>query len=380
MERYHIAGPRRLLPVALITLIMVVFTACSSYTSTNSSSGTSGTTTTGTPTATTPTTGGTPAPCASACSAGGGIQAATLAVEPTAGDAPEVQAIQGAKQTIWLEIYLLTEHTVINELENAANRGVDVRVMLEGHPAGSGSTTPQQTIDELNAAGVKAQEANESAFALTHAKMMIIDGTTAYISSGNFTKSALGGSSYTTDRDYLITDTDSADVQECSAIFTADWNRTTPQLNDPNLVVSPVNARADLTTLINGAKHTLHLEEEEMQDPQLIQALISAAGRGVQVTVVVPVPGSHNSDAQGEQQLTQGGVKVVTVDDRNGGLYIHAKIIVADGTAAFVGSENFSTYSLDKNREVGVLLANPQVIQQLEAAFAQDATGGVAGS
>jgi cardiolipin synthase len=374
MERYHIAGPRRLMPVALIAFILVALAACSTYT--DPAGGTTGS---GTTTAT-GTSGGTPAPCASACSAGAGIQAATLAVEPTVGDTPEVQAIQGAKKSVWLEIYLLTEHNVINELENAANRGVDVRVMLEAHPDGSGTTTPQQTIDELNAAGVHAQTANEQAFALTHAKIMIIDGQTAYISSGNFTKSALGGSSYTSDRDYLITDTNSADVQECSAIFTADWNRTTPQLNDPNLVVSPVNSRADLTALINSAKQSLHLEEEEMQDPQMIQALISAAGRGVQVEVVVPVPGSNSSDAQGEQQLTQGGVKVVTVDDSNGGLYIHAKIIIADGTEAFVGSENFSTYSLDKNREVGVLIANTQVIQQLEATFEQDFTGGPAGS
>jgi len=381
MKQYHTLHPFRLAQIGIIAVLVAAFAACSSIT--DPTVGTTG----GTPISGTPAPGatgtpgasGTPAPCTSACTSSGGIQEATLSVEPAAGDTPEVQAIQGAKQSIQMEMYLLTEYNVIGALEDAANRGVNVQVMLEGHPVGSGSTTPQQTIAKLNAAGVKAQETNP-AFALTHTKLMIIDGKTAFISSGNFTKSALGGSSSTSDRDFLIDDTNSADIQQCSAIFQADWARTTPQITDPDLVVSPVNARDKLAALINGAKQSLHLEEEEMQDPQIIQALTAAAGRGVQVDVVVPTPNSGSADEQGEQQLTQSGVKVTTISDKNGGLYIHAKIIIADGNLAFVGSENVSTYSLDKNREIGVLVANSQVIQQLEATFQQDFVGTPAGS
>ncbi len=371
MKRYHTLHPLQLMQIGILAVLVAAFAACSSIT--DPTSGTAGS---GTPVPGGTSTSGTSAPCTSACSSSGGIQEATLSVEPQAGDTPEVQAIQGAKQSIQMEMYLLTERNVINALEDAANRGVNVQVMLEEHPAGSGSTSPDQTIQALNAAGVHAQGTNPQ-FALTHAKLMVIDGKTAYISSGNFTKSALGGSSSTTDRDFLITDTNSTDVQQCAAIFQADWARTTPQITDPNLVVSPVNARSKLTALINGAKQSLHLEEEEMEDPQIIQALTAAAGRGVQVEVVLP---NSSSDDQGAQQLTQGGVKVTRVDDTNGGLYIHAKIIIADGNLAFVGSENISTQSLDQNREIGVLVANSQVIQQLEATFETDFVGTPAGS
>jgi phosphatidylserine/phosphatidylglycerophosphate/cardiolipin synthase-like enzyme len=53
-------------------------------------------------------------------------------------------------------------------------------------------------------------------------------------------------------------------------------------------------------------------------------------------------------------------------------LYMHAKIIVADEQKAFVGSENISTTSLDRNRELGVLIADSNVINTLQQTFQQD--------
>jgi phosphatidylserine/phosphatidylglycerophosphate/cardiolipin synthase-like enzyme len=53
-------------------------------------------------------------------------------------------------------------------------------------------------------------------------------------------------------------------------------------------------------------------------------------------------------------------------------LYAHAKAIVADGQRAFVGSENLSAASLDRNRELGVIVADRRAIATLQATFAAD--------
>src|SRR5215831_16238949 len=103
---------------------------------------------------------------------------------------------------------------------------------------------------------------------------MIIDNSTVYIMTSNFSRSALGGSSGSSgvrNREYGIIDTNQKDVQAITAIFVADWNHTTAQFNDPNLVVSPLNSRNDFTTLINSAHHTLLIEAEEMQDSAIEQ-------------------------------------------------------------------------------------------------------------
>jgi len=65
------------------------------------------------------------------------------------------------------------------------------------------------------------------------------------------------------------------------------------------------------------------------------------------------------------------------VDARAGTfLYIHAKLILADyGTSrqvAFVGSENFSDASLDKNRELGILIQDKTILDRLSTVFEQD--------
>lgn len=319
----------------------------------------------------TPSGTGTSGGCQSNCTTGSGTQGVQVFVEPNAGEHPITNAIEAAKKSVWLEMYILSDRNVIRALEDAANHGVDVRVMLEPHPYGSGS--PARTIDQLKAAGAKVED-SDPAFSLTHEKGMLIDGTTAYIMTSNFSRSALGGygstSTYLSNREYDIVDTNAQDVQAVTAIFQADWNRSTAQFNDANLVVSPVNSRNALTGLINSAHHTLLIENEEMNDSAIEQALVNAAKRGVQVQVILPSPSGSSSDSNrtGIDTIKQGSVQV-REDSR---LYIHAKIIVADGQKAFVGSENISTQSLDQNRELGIIVADQGVLLTLQQTFQQD--------
>ena len=266
---------------------------------------------------------------------GSGVQGVHVFVEPDAGDSVITDAIAGAKKTVLLEMYLLTERNVISALEEAAQNGVNVRVMLEQHPYGSGSVSPTETLDRLKAAKVTAQFTNPS-FALTHEKGMVIDNSTAYIMTANFTAAALGSGSSTKNREYGIIDTNAQDVQEVTNIFNADWNRSTPQLNDTNLVVSPVNSRDDFTSLINSARKTLLIEAEEMQDSGVEQAIVSAGQRGVKVQVILPASSSSSGDSNssGIKAINHSGIQV----EEDPHLYMHAKIIVVDGQKAFVGS------------------------------------------
>lgn len=285
--------------------------------------------------------------------------------EPDAGEQVITNAITGAKKSIWLEMYLLTDSNVIQALEKAAESGLDVRVMLEPDPVGGASPSPQSTEAALKQAGASVEDTSPS-FTLTHEKGMIIDGSTAYIMSCNFTYSALNGKN----REYGVIDTNPQDVQEVISIFTADWNRTTlSQVTDPNLVVSPINARSDLTAFINNAQHSLIIEAEELEDSSIIQAIASAAQRGITVQVILPVPSSSpDPNASGIATITAAGAQV----REDGQLYMHAKMMVADGTIGYVGSENFSSQSLDSNRELGLLIADTTALSSLQQTFQQD--------
>ncbi len=234
---------------------------------------------------------------------GPGAQGLQVYVEPESGDRFLIDGINNAQKSVYLEMYLLSNRKIISALEDAAHRNLDVHVMLETHPYGSGSASPTTTLDKLQAAGVKT-EATSPAFALTHEKGMVIDKKVTYIMTSNFTLSALGGSSFTKNREYDIVDQNPQDVQAVIDIFNADWNRTSAQYTAPNLVVSPNNSRTDVESLINSAQKKLILEAEEMQDAEIEQLLISAAKRGVQVQVILPDGSSSDSNSQGVVTLS----------------------------------------------------------------------------
>jgi cardiolipin synthase len=296
---------------------------------------------------------------------GGGAPAVRLSVEPDEGVQPVLTFLGGARRTLDVAMYLLSDRQIITALEAAQRRGVKVRVMLEEHPYGTGPGNTAQ-FNQLKSAGV-AVAWSPASFTLSHDKYAVADATAALLGTPNWTVSA-----FTSNREYLVEDTNPDDVKQLAALFEADWNRQAAPTDDPNLVLSPTNSRADFLQLIQSAQRTLDLEAEEMQDPAIESALGSAAGRGVVVRVILPaaVAAGPDANAAGRARLGHSGVQVKQLSD----LYVHAKDIVADERLAFVGSENISTESLDHNREVGLLIGDPQAIQELEDTFNRDWT------
>ncbi len=284
-------------------------------------------------------------------------------VEPDAGDLPILSAIKSAKKSIWMTMYLLTEHDTMDALKAARARGVDVRVMLEAEPYGNSSDNDQAMAD-LKAAKATVNTGNPS-YRLTHQKTMIIDDHTAYIMTLNLTNSSM-----TFNREYGIVDTNPNDVAEILAVFEADWERKPPTVSNPNLVWSPINARQRILNLIDSAQKTLELEQEEMQDDQVQNHLIDAAKRGVNVRVVMSPPqdGANDPNQAGQTKITRSGVKLRMLKTP----FIHANIIIADNTRALVSSQTISTLSLDLYRELGIIITDPRIVQTLSATFDSD--------
>lgn len=300
---------------------------------------------------------------AAATTLGSGVDGVSLAIEPHGGTRWLTRPIRAAQHTIDLTMYLLTYHTIIHDLEYAHARGVRVRVILEPHPFGadtSGPGTNQSAYDQLDAAGIPVRWAS-SRYALTHEKSMVIDGTTAYILTLNFTSSA-----FSKNREFGIVDTSQSDVAATEAIFNADWAGKPYVDHDANLFLSPVDSRTKLLALIGRARHSVDVYAEEVQDTGIEAALTAAAKRGARVRLISNAGDASN--ARGIARLKAGGIAVHLVTAP----YIHAKLVLVDSTWAFVGSENISAASLDRNRELGVLIRDQDALSRLAATFNGD--------
>lgn len=267
--------------------------------------------------------------------------------EPEAGFAPVDHAITSAHRSVDVTMYELVDTTAEADLVADAARGVDVRVILDQNREKSHNET---AYTYLNAHGVHAVWANPR-YQATHQKTLTIDNALSIIMTANLVTAY-----YPTTRDFLVTDTDPADVAAIEATFNADLTgqTITPPLGQ-DLVWSPTNAESTLLTIINSATHSLAVENEEMSSTVITKALASAANRRVNVTITMTASSQYTKALT---ELTAAGAHVATYPHTSKALYIHAKTVIADADTstarAFVGSENFSTASLTRNRELGI--------------------------
>ena len=118
--------------------------------------------------------------------------------------------------------------------------------------------------------------------------------------------------------------------------------------------------------LINSATGWVDIENEEMDSTAIEQALEADARRGVNVRVTMTADPAWTATFT---RLTAAGVHI-RLYDADAPLYIHAKMILTPA-AAFLGSQNFSSASMNENRELGTITTNPTIRASLAATSPQ---------
>ena len=289
--------------------------------------------------------------------------ALTTYVEPAAGFGFLDHAISAARDSVELSVYELEDPTIEAALVARARAGVKVEVLLDSDYGISSDNQPAAT--KLTRGGVHVVWAPSSQ--IFHAKYLITDGSRLYIGTANFTAQY-----YSSTRDFWVLDRNRADIAAVEATFSADFAHRSAPLGTGrgDLVWSPGSTNL-LVALISSAKHTLLVENEEMDSYSIESALEAAASRGVAVYVVMTYDSQWHSALS---QLVQAGVHVRVHSSSQ--VYIHAKVICADctsrGGSVFVGSENFSTSSLDYNRELGLITLATSVVAPVRSAVLND--------
>jgi hypothetical protein len=294
----------------------------------------------------------------------------SLLILPDDGENAIYNFVNSATTSIDITIYELNDVTLENDLVSREAAGVDVRVILD--QAQKSYNTAAYNL--LTAGGVGVVWSS-TAFTYTHQKTITVNNDESYISTGNFDTTY-----YATSRDFGVFDTDLNDVDAIVAVFNADYAHTsiTPSDGD-DLVWSPTDSQTQLLALINGAQHSLDIEQEEFDDTTLVNAIVADENRGVTVRVVIEDPSDYSSELD---DVTAAGGQVTGYSSSTG-FYVHAKTVIADygySTAkAFVGSENFSSNSLNDNRELGIITTDSTIISGLETTFDADFSGSSTG-
>ncbi|MXV63704.1 phospholipase [Natronorubrum sp. JWXQ-INN-674] len=342
------------------------------------------------------------------------VNEATAFVLPDAPEVP-VETIRQADDRLLLAGYTFTSSEAASVLLEAADRGVDVAVILESGPVGGTPETTEPVLERLEDGGVDVRvTGGEGArYRYHHPKYAVADDL-VLVTSENWKPSGIGGAS---SRGWGVRLEDEALAADLASVFRADhegWDtqsgaafrantsfvdddsaatpsRSFPAEHEPatlpvdsaELLVAPDNAEERLVELIAAAEDDLLIKQASIDgDVSVLEASVDAAHRGVDVTILLDSTWYHEDEndalADDLERLAADEslpLEVALVDETDRFEKIHAKGVVIDRETAVVGSANWNENAFTNNREVLLALHGEEIAAYYAAVFEDDWEG-----
>jgi phosphatidylserine/phosphatidylglycerophosphate/cardiolipin synthase-like enzyme len=138
------------------------------------------------------------------------------------------------------------------------------------------------------------------------------------------------------------------------------------------LIVLPDDSARPILDAINRATKSLRIKMFVFSDPELLNAVIAAQHRGVEVRVMLN-PARRTGESENEEaraRLTEAGVEVLDSNPAFG--LTHEKSMVVDDTQAFVKSLNWATENFTETRDYAVVTSREAEVQEIIDCFEAD--------
>jgi cardiolipin synthase len=308
--------------------------------------------------------------------------------------------IAEATHHIYLEVGIFDNDDVAVDLADRLRRRsaeVAVRVILDrmssqasalsspATPMRQGFRAPKSITDYLEVdSQVAVRPFLNPWFSSDHAKVFTFDGRWSYLGGMNL------GREYRYEWHDLMAEVEGPVVARFERDFTQAWahagplgdlayaaqtlfgkppppsaagGREWPALRRLYTRPGETHIRKAVLASLNWARHRIYLENPYLYDSAVINGLVRARARGVDVRVVLPsnndLGGGKSSNYVIANHLFRNGVRVYLYPGMT-----HVKALVADGWCLF-GSANFNKLSLRANHEVNLATSDPGVSGQL---------------
>jgi cardiolipin synthase A/B len=323
------------------------------------------------------------------------------------------EAIRKAKDHINIEFYIIDDDRIgqlfASLLIEQQARGIQVNLIYDSVGA---FNTPKAFFERLKQSGIEVLEFNpinpfvgKAAWQINnrdHRKLLVVDGRIAFLGGINISSVYSAGSSVKRAdavgqstlnwRDTHL-QLEGPVVAEFQKLFLQTWEKQhgkTLAAKDyfPTLrtqgsdMVRAIGSTPDdpfsliyltLISAINNAEKQVHLTHAYfVPDRQLLKALMDAAGRGVDVKLILPAKSDSelvfHAGRSHYTRLLQHGVKLY---ERQEAL-LHAKTAVIDGVWSTVGSSNLDWRSFLDNDEVNAVVIGREFGAKMDTMFTRD--------
>jgi cardiolipin synthase len=326
-----------------------------------------------------------------------------------------IAAARAATSSINLETYIFDEDEIGSEfaalLLERQRQGVQVNIMVD---AVGNLSTPSAFFARMRAGGIRVVTFNPvnptkakgkwEVNNRDHRKLMVVDGRTAFTGGINISSTYANSSLFRSKNKARKIDGDKVGWRdthikiEGPAVGALQWSFVNlwvqqdggdlpdaeyfPRLapaGDKFLRVLATTPERDseiyksLVIAINESKTSIHLTAAYfVPDQQIVDALVAAAKRGVDVKLVLPGVSDHSLIRYAGQNfyepLLAGGVRIFELQIA----VLHAKTAVIDGAWSTIGSANIDRRSFIHNYELNVVIVDPAFGASMESAFNED--------
>ena len=276
-------------------------------------------------------------------------------------------ALRGARRSIDLELYEFQRLDLAAMLLDAHDHGVAVTAIKD--PAERSS---RSVWGELEQAGVRVVAFPLERLTIDHVKLLIVDGVRAIVGGINWgTHSPLNH-----DFDVLATGPVASNLER---VFQQDLALAgapaviPPPVSDrlvQVLVTHPGDGiRAAALAAVAAARRTVDIEMFVLSDTLVIDGLVRAAHRGVQVRVLLDASQPQNASSKAVLEAARAAVRFYA---QSGDELLHAKLGIFDGDTVLFGSCNWSRSGFTRNHELDLLIQDSSLARTFLSRMDED--------
>ncbi len=313
-----------------------------------------------------------------------------------------LEAIRGARQSINFETFVYWKGDIAREFSHAlaerARAGVDVNVILDW--VGS-RPMDQSLIDHMSDSGVEVEIYRPLAWYSidrvnhrTHRKILVVDGRIGFTGGVGIAEEWTGDAhdeEHYRDTHYRV---EGIAVAQLQGAFNENWQKVRGEILTGERYFPPLETQGDVAAQFiasapgtgNESARTLYLHAISaardslligtpyfVPDSLVLEALIAARRRGVDVKVLVPGRQTDSNLAHFASQCKWGemieeGIEIYEYRPT----FYHAKLLIVDDFWVLTGSTNFDSRSFRLNDEINLNVMGEAFAREQRAAFEAD--------
>jgi len=255
-------------------------------------------------------------------------------------------AFDHAQSSIRAEFFDLSDRDVINSINAASQRHLDVELHVEEHPFRYRHTRDAAERDAKATAALRAAldpnvrlVLENDPHVLMHCKAAVVDDRVALISTGNPTWAG-----FDCDGEVLISSQEPCDIADVKSSIAGQ-----PVSGDRVIAGPGASLRLQLQRLLQSSSD-LRIASEDLSDPRVVGDLCARSAAGHHDRVLISSKQMSRAQEDAARKLLGVGVDLRTT----AGAYMHEKF-VDDGDEIYVGSANLTHNGIDEGREIGVV-------------------------